>query len=85
MIQTGDNMTDTQTMISEETHFIDGAFTVDQQRWGTYQSYDTEGNKIITSLSEDVCIRATRWFLKARQDGFTDPTATYDGSVGGKL
>lgn len=84
-MNTGDNMTDTQTMISEETHFIDGAFTVDKQRWGTFQSYDTEGNKIITSFSEDACTRATRWYLKARQDGFTDEASTYDGTVGGKL
>ena len=75
----------TQTMISDETKLIDGAFTVDKQRWGTWQSYDTEGNKVITALTEDACIHATRWYLKAKQDGFTDEATTYDGTVGGKL
>ncbi len=74
-----------QTMNTDETHFIDGAFAVDHQRWGTWLSYDKEGNKLITSLTEEACIAATRWYLKARQDGFTESETRYEGSVGGKL
>jgi hypothetical protein len=72
-------------MNPDETVLIDGCFTVDRHRWGTWQSYDSEGNGLITSLTEKSCISATRWWLKARQDGFTKTEATYDSTVGGKL
>jgi hypothetical protein len=36
-------------------------------------------------LTEEQCISATRWYLKQRQEGFTDDARTYDGVVGGKL
>jgi hypothetical protein len=64
---------------------IDDAFTVRKQKWGTYVSYSEDGTELITSLTEETCIAATRWYLKARQDGFTEGATTYDGSVGGKL
>ena len=72
-------------MNPDETVLIDGCFTVDRHRWGTWQSYDQEGKGLITSLREEACIRATRWYLKAKQEGFTAPEATYDSTVGGKL
>lgn len=46
----------------------DECFTVDRQSWGTYQSYDENGNKLITSLTEESCREATRWYLKHLQD-----------------
>ena len=64
---------------------IDGAFFVRKQKWGTYVSFDMNEKELITSLTEDACIAATRWYLKARQDGFTEVATTYDGSVQGKL
>ena len=64
---------------------IDGAFSVRKQKWGTYVSFDTDGTELITSLTEETCIAATRWYLKAKQDGFTEVATTYNGSVGGKL
>ena len=72
-------------MNPDETVLIDGCFTVDRHRWGTWQSYDQQGQELITSLTEEGCINATRWWLKARQDGFTDSGVTYDSTVGGKL
>jgi len=63
---------------------IDEAFYVEKKRWETYQSYDKEGNGLVTSLSEEQCISATRFYLKGRQEGFTEST-TYEGQVGGKL
>jgi hypothetical protein len=75
-----------QKLDVDDTHFIDGAFTVDKARWGTWRSFDREGKPIITSLTEEECIRSTRWYLKAKQDGlFTGDCKTYDGVVGGKL
>ena len=63
----------------------DEAFTVKRQRWGTFVSFDLEGNSLITSLTEELCVSATRWYLKAKQEGFTEEAATYDSVVGGKL
>ena len=70
---------------TEHTTLIDGAFTIDKARWGTWRSYDAEGKELVTSLTEEACINATRFYLKAKQEGFTDGAAGYEGTVGGKL
>ena len=67
-----------------EKKLIDDAFYVFQQKWGTWDSTDKEGNGLVTSLTEESCISATRFLLKGRQEGFTE-SKTYDGNVGGKL
>ena len=78
--------TEVQKLDVDDTVLIDGCFTVDKARWGTWRSYDREGKEIITSLTEEGCIQATRWYLKAKQDGgFTSEESTYTGEVGGKL
>lgn len=81
-------MTDpnTVTVTKEDLPKVyDEAFTVKRQRWGTFVSYTLEGEALITSLNEEGCISATRWYLKARQEGFTEEVTTYDSVVGGKL
>lgn len=70
---------------TEHTTLIDGAFTIDKARWGTWRSYDAEGKELVTSLTEEACINATRFYLKAKQEGFTDEATSYEGTVGGKL
>ena len=70
---------------TKHTTLIDDAFTVDRAKWGTFRSYDTEGKALVTSLTEDDCINATRFYLKAQQEGFTGEVSNYDGTVGGKL
>ena len=77
--------TEVQKLDVDDTILIDEAFTVDKARWGTWRSFDTEGKGIITSLTEEQCISATRWFLKQKQEGFTEGEPTYDSTVGGKL
>jgi hypothetical protein len=67
-----------------EHNWIDEAFYVEKKQWGTYQSYDKDGKGLVTSLSEDQCISATRFYLKGRQEGFTE-SETYKGVVEGKL
>ncbi len=67
-----------------EKKLIDDAFYVEQKRWGTWQSHYPDGKGIITSLTEEKCISATRWYLKCLQEGFAD-TKTHEGTVGGKL
>ena len=67
-----------------EKKLIDDVFYVDEKKYGLWYSTDKEGNGLITSLTEDSCISATRFYLKGRQEGFTE-SKTYDGQVGGKL
>lgn len=69
----------------EITNVYDETFTVKKQRWGTFVSYDLEGNGIITSMTEELCVEATRWYLKAKQDGFEETATKYESVVGGKL
>jgi hypothetical protein len=67
-----------------ENNLIDDAFFVKEQKWGTWDSYDKDGKPLITSLTEDTCIEATRFYLKGRQEGFPE-SKSYEGEVGGKL
>jgi hypothetical protein len=64
---------------------IDDAFTVTQSNIGTWKSFDTEGNPLITSPTEDACVSATRFYLKRGQEGFTATANSYNGVVDGKL
>ena len=67
-----------------EKKLIDDAFYVKNQRWGTWDSYDKEDKPILTSLTEDICISATRQYCKWLQEGFPE-TTSYSGKVDGKL
>jgi hypothetical protein len=82
-------MTKTKTkeakLDTEHTTLIDGAFTIDKAIWGTWRSFDAEGKTLVTSLTEETCINATRCYLKWRQEGFTEGASSYDGTVNGKL
>jgi hypothetical protein len=69
----------------QEFEWIDDCFRVEEQKWGTWRSYDTEGNGVITSLHREECIAATRWYLKNKQEGFVENDVKYEGVVGGKL
>jgi hypothetical protein len=69
-----------------EKQLIDNCFYVEQKKWGTWQSYYEDGKGIITSLSEDECVRATRYYLKLKQENrLNEVGVTYEGTVGGKL
>ena len=80
-------MTKTKAIKTEnlDETLIDGCFRVNAQPWGTYISVNTEGTKLVTSMSEKGCIAATRCYLQWKQEGFTEGETTYDSSVGGKL
>lgn len=71
-------------MAIEDKEFIDDCFYVTEQKWGTWNSYDKKDNAIITSLTKEQCINATRGYLKMKQEGFED-FKSYEGTVGGKL
>ncbi len=69
-----------------EKQLYDDAFYVEQRKYGLWYSTDKEGKGLITSLNEEQCVRATRFYLKGIQEGFDKTeTKTYDGTVGGKL
>ena len=67
---------------------FDEAFLVRKQRWGTHVSYSlTDNQELITSLTLENCVAATRFYLKGKQEVWEgQPEAkSYDGVVGGKL
>ena len=67
-----------------EKKLIDDCFYVEQKSYGLWDSTDLEGKGLITSLTEDACISATRFYLKGLQEGWPD-AKSYEGQVGGKL
>jgi hypothetical protein len=67
-----------------EKKLIDDCFYVEEKSYGLWDSTDKEGKGLVTSLTEDECIKATRFYLKGRQEGWTE-SKVYDGEVGGKL
>jgi hypothetical protein len=68
----------------EESKLIDDCFYVKERKWGTWDSYNKEGKCLITSLTEESCINATRFYLKGLQEGFGEVN-THQGTVDGKL
>ena len=68
-----------------DKQLIDEAFYVEQSTWKTWKSYDKDGNPLVTSLTEETCIAATRFYCKGIQEGFGESATSYEGSVGGKL
>jgi hypothetical protein len=72
-------------MTAEGKEIIDGCFYCEEKRWGTWDSYDLEGKCIITSLTKEQCIHATRWHLKFLQEGKFENDKVYSGVVDGKL
>jgi hypothetical protein len=75
----------TEATLDQEAKWIDDAFRVESTKWGTWNSFDKEGKQLVTSLTEEICKNATRFYLKGAQEGFTDSGAKYDRQVGGKL
>ena len=67
-----------------EKKLIDDCFYVVQKQYGLWDSTDLEGKGLVSSLTEDQCISATRAYLKWKQEGFPEPK-NYEGTVGGKL
>lgn len=67
-----------------EKKLIDDCFYIEQKRYGLWDSTDKDGKGLVTSLTEEQCISATRYILKGRQEGFPE-SKTYESEVGGKL
>jgi hypothetical protein len=69
----------------QEPKLIDDVFYVGEKKYGLWESTDLEGKGLVTALTEDSCISGTRFYLKGRQEGFSEPEKTHEGTVGGKL
>lgn len=67
-----------------EKKLIDDAFYVEERSYGLWYSADKEGKGLITALTEESCINATRFYLKGLQEGFEE-ASSYSGKVDGKL
>jgi hypothetical protein len=67
-----------------ERKLIDDCFYIEAKKWGTWDSYNKDGKCLITSPTEQVCINATRFYLKGLQEGFEEVN-THQGTVDGKL
>ena len=67
-----------------EKKLIDDTFYVEQKKYGLWYSTDKDGKGLVTSLTEEQCISATRYILKGRQEGFPE-SKTHSGTVDGKL
>ena len=68
-----------------EPKLIDDCFYVEEKKYGLWNSWDKEGNGLITALTEDSCISGTRFYLKGRQEGWPEPEKVHAGTVDGKL
>jgi hypothetical protein len=69
----------------QEKKLIDDCFYIQQKRYGLWDSTDLEGHGLVTSLTEEQCISATRYILKGRQEGFPESKKVHEGVVEGKL
>lgn len=70
-----------------EKKLYDEAFYVEQKKYGTWDSYTPEGKCLVTSLTEEECIKMTRFMLQFRQENKHDnkDEKTYSSAVEGKL
>lgn len=51
-----------------EKKMYDDCFYVEKKAYGLWDSTDKEGKGIVTSLTEEECVRATRFILQIRQE-----------------
>ncbi len=75
----------TSENIQPSPELIDDCFYIEHKKWGTWDSKDKEGKSLITSLTRESCIDATRFYLKGLQEGFSDTVKNHPGVVSGKL
>jgi len=55
-----------------EKKLYDEAFYVHKKDYGLWYSVDKEDKGLVTALTEEACVRATRFYLKGLQEGWND-------------
>ena len=70
-----------------EVNWIDDTFRVYKTKYGLWHSAAKDGEELVTALTEDQCVSGTRFYLKGRQEGWSEDNSRVvnDGKVGGKL
>jgi hypothetical protein len=71
-----------------QKQLIDDAFYVEQKKYGLWDSYYPDGKGIITALTEEECVKATRFILQVRQEeanGKKVEASVHAGSMDYKL
>ena len=73
--------------LEDEVKWIDDVFRVYKTQYGLWHSVAKDDEELVTSLSEELCIKMTRFYLKGRQEGWSEDQSRVmnDGKVGGKL
>jgi len=67
---------------------IDGRFYVEETRWGTWHSFDSEGKSLVTGGTEEACIAGTRihiYWHDLIDAGLHKDEGRYSSFVSGKL
>jgi len=55
-----------------EKKLYDEAFYVYKKDYGLWYSVDKEDKGLVTALTEEACVRATRFYLKGLQENWND-------------
>ena len=54
--------------MEEKRRLVDDCFYVQEKRYGLWDSTDLDGKGLVTSLTEEQCVQATRFYLKFKQE-----------------
>jgi len=67
--------------------WYDDCFRAYKTEYGLWHTVSKEGRELASGLTEDVCVRMTRFYLKGEQEGWGDKNSRVvnDGVVSGKL
>lgn len=60
----------TSDNVEPNKEIIDDCFYVEKKKWGTWDSSELDGKRLVTSPTRETCINATRFYLKGLQEGF---------------
>jgi hypothetical protein len=64
---------------TEDYTWIDDAFRVRESRFGLFISVKKDGEEVITAMTEEECVKVTRFHLKGEQEGFPEPLSVQSG------
>lgn len=64
---------------SDIEYFDDGNFSIVHTQWGTYNSYDREGNGLVCGIDKDALIFWSREYLNGFQNSYASTTNTSFG------
>ena len=70
----------------QEKQLYDDLFYVKEQKYGLWKSFDKEDKPLVTSLTEEDCVRSSRFYLQLLQENRLNEVGTiHCGNVEHKL